>query len=272
MAPAEHGGGGRPTVGGDAPVQRPPSNRQGRRKDAPAARQYWVDQFDAVFGRRTLALHEVPGVDWRRALPYRAGASYPEQRHLAGREYCATTDTLIRVESRLEAVHVRLLDRDPVVSWIVAQPLRFSCSDDADWWHVPDLLAVRDGESPLLLDVVRDTVRSDERRVRAAERSREACDWLGWEYGVVGEIDQIEWENVSLLGRYRRAPSNLADYRPLLLTACTRPRSFRELRQLDANPLAVLPSLYHLIWRHELEADVRVRWTLSTFVSRGSRR
>jgi hypothetical protein len=37
------------------------------------------------------------------------------------------------------------------------------------------------------------------------------------------------------------------------------------------DPLAVLPALFHLMWRHALVADLTVRLTAGSFVSAGSR-
>lgn len=232
---------------------------------------YRIEQFDADLGWRELELHQLAEVDWTRALAVRAIPAYEGQWNLSGREYCVTTDTLVDVESRLEADNLTLLDFDPTIVWIVAQPLRLRRVDDHSWSHVPDFVCVRAGDAPVVVDVARREEQGDEDRVRAAEASLEAFGMAGWEYRLLGEVDPIVLRNLRLLRRYRRPPSDLANYRELLLTACRQPRTFKELRRLDANPIAVLPALYHLLWRHELKADLRKRWSLSTLVRRGRR-
>lgn len=82
------------------------------------------------------------------------------------------------------------------------------------------------------------------------------CEAVGWQFRHVGDLDQPYRVNLRWLARYRHR-------------RCHREPVAEQLREVFAEPLplfagaervgdrlAVLPVLYHLLWRHELAADL----------------
>ncbi len=229
---------------------------------------YVLRRLDASLGWVDLAAEETGEIHWRTALPVRGTPAYRDQWHLSGRYFCATTQTLLRVESLLEWANLMLLDFDAEVDWIVSQPFRVYSRRGERMNHVPDFLATREAAPALVVDVMRAKESAEPDRVAKSVMTRTFCDRAGWDYCVAVEPDENVLANVDLLRRCARPPADLDDYRPLLLTACRRPRTFRELRALGRSPIAIVPSLYHLLWQHELEVDIASRWTLTTEVWR----
>jgi len=122
--------------------------------------------------------------------------------------------------------------------------------------HAPDYFARRADGTGVVIDV-----RADD-RIEAADAgafavTAEACARLGWEFRRVGEIDPVPVSNVRWLARYRhprcagraevtrRLREAFAGSAPLLAGAGE-----------AGGPLAPLPALFHMMWRHELVADV----------------
>jgi hypothetical protein len=85
-----------------------------------------------------------------------------------------------------------------------------------------------------------------------------ACGQAGWEFRRVGTIDPVVRANVRWLSRYRHE-------------RCRREPAAAELREAFTpggpllagaaeigDPVAVLPVVYHLLWRRELACDLSV--------------
>ena len=75
------------------------------------------------------------------------------------------------------------------------------------------------------------------------EATRRACGLVGWEYRLVGALDPIATANLRWLSGYRHPRYSV----PLMDGA-----------EAAGDPVAVLPVLYHLLWRQELAADLSV--------------
>jgi hypothetical protein len=101
-------------------------------------------------------------------------------------------------------------------------------------------------------------VRADERIEDSdIEAFARACAQLGWEFRRVGEIDPVWNGNVRWLARYRhprcagraevvtRLREVFAQSAPLLTGA-----------EAVGDRIMVLPTLFHLMWRQELVADL----------------
>jgi hypothetical protein len=161
-----------------------------------------------------------------------------------------------------------LLDFDPEVTAIAAQPFWLHWRDDAgrSRRHAPDLFARLAGASAVVIDVRPDD-RIEPRDAEAFEATRRACVLAGWGFRRVGVPDPVQVANVAWLARYRHPRCNSPDVAQLLLKAFAEPFPLMAGAAAVGDPLA---ALFHLMWRHALVADLAVRLTAETLVSAGT--
>ena len=176
--------------------------------------------------------------------------------HFPGWWWAATTGRHVGYESWLERDHVRLLDFDQEITGIASQPFwLYWTGERGRRRHAPDYFARRAGGTGVVIDVCADDrIEAD---AEAFAVTAEVCARLGWEFWRVGEIDQVLGGNVRWLARYghprcagraevtRRLRVAFAGSAPLLAGAAR-----------AGDPLAMLPALFHMMWRQELVADV----------------
>jgi hypothetical protein len=180
-----------------------------------------------------------------------------EQSHFAGWWWSATTGQHVGYESWLERDHVMLLDFDLDVVGIASQPF-WLC-----WWdgartrrHAPDYFVRLADGSGVVIDV-----RADD-RVEAADEeafdaTTRACAEVGWGFRRVGVPPAVWVSNVRWLARYRH-PRCARDLEVVdrLRLVCGQPRPLFEATAEVGERLAVLPALFHLMWRRVLVADL----------------
>ena len=75
--------------------------------------------------------------------------------------------------------------------------------------------------------------------------------------------------NVAWLARYRHPRCGSPGLARLLLESFAEPAPLMAGAAAAGDPMAVLPVLFHLMWRHALVADLAVRLTADTFVVAG---
>lgn len=97
-------------------------------------------------GRRTKCLlRDVADLRLSMLVPVRKPASYRKQRHLPGRYWFATTGEHVMYESRTELKTLMMLDFDPEVIGVAAQPFAIALTDGdfgkTTKLHIPDYLA-----------------------------------------------------------------------------------------------------------------------------------
>jgi hypothetical protein len=190
--------------------------------------------------------------------------------HLPGLWWSVTTGAHVGYESWLERDHVMLLDFDPEVIAIAAQPfwLRWRDGSGRSRRHAPDLFARMGDGSAVVIDVRPDD-RIELRDAEAFEATRRACGLAGWRFVRVGVPDPVRTANVAWLSRYRHQRCGSPDVARLLLKAFAEPAPLMSGAAVAGDPLAVLPVLFHLMWRHVLEADLAARLTAGSLVSAG---
>jgi hypothetical protein len=212
-----------------------------------------------------------PGLQPELFLPVREFRWARGQGHLPGLWWSVTTGSHVGYESWLERDHVMLLDFDPQVAAIAAQPFWLCWRDDAgrSRRHAPDLFARMAGGSAVVIDVRPDD-RIEPRDAEAFAATRSACELAGWGFRRVGVPDPVEVANVAWLARYRHQRCGSPDLARLLLKAFADPAPLMAGAAAAGDPLAVLPALFHLMWRHVLVADLAVRLTAETLVSTGT--
>jgi hypothetical protein len=105
--------------------------------------------------------------------------------------------------------------------------------------------------------------RPEDRRGEARDReafaaAREASAAAGWEYRLAGGCDPVLVANVRWLAGYRHRRYCVPGVAARLLEAAVVPVPLMGLAASAGDPMAVLPVLFHLLWRHELETGLLV--------------
>jgi hypothetical protein len=221
-------------------------------------RRFEVSWFDGR-GELQAGLVEAVGVPFEAVAPVRSFPSYRGQRHFPGWYYVACMDRLVEFESWLERDHALLLDFDPQVVAFAAQPFWL-------WWteqgarrrHAPDFFARAADGTGLVVDC-RPVERIDERSAQSFAAIQAACEQVGWVYRLVGAIDPVRVGNLRWLSGYRHrrygqdvvlsAAVEAAFAVPAPLLACA---------SRVADPIKVLPVVFHLLWLGLLTADLSV--------------
>jgi hypothetical protein len=213
-------------------------------------------------------LEEAWLVPFQGGRPVRRFASRKGQRHLSGLWWSATTGGHVGFESWLERDHAMVLDFDPAVVGIASQPFWLAWTDLAGKRvsHAPDFFARHADGSAVVIDC-RPVERRGPRDVAKFDATQRACELVGWEYRLVGALDVILVGNLRWLGGYRHPRHRLPEVERLLREVFTAPMSLMAGAGLAGDPIAVLPVLFHLLWRGELSADLSVPLYSDTVVS-----
>jgi hypothetical protein len=198
---------------------------------------------------------------WRtgfeRVSPVRSFGSFRGQRSFQGSWWFATTGEHVGFESWVERDAVMLLDFDPDVVAVSSQPfcLRWAGQPGARR-HVPDYFARLADGSAVVIDVRPDElVGADDAEVFAA--TQRACAAVGWGYRRVGVAGAVLAANVRWLSGFRhRRCGNAPAGGELVRRAAAGLVTVADLAGCAGDRLAVLPALYHLLWRGVLAADL----------------
>ncbi len=81
---------------------------------------------------------------------------------------------------------------------------------------------------------------------------------VGWNYRLVGVPDPIVTANLRWLAGYRHPRHDLPDVREVLRRVFVTPTPLMAGTAAAGDPIAVLPVLFHLLWRGVLAVDVSV--------------
>lgn len=196
-----------------------------------------------------VAFEEVPPV---RAFRWSKG-----QRHWPGWWWSSTSGRHVGYESWLERDHAMMLDFDPDVTAFSSQPFWLSWSGGKrDRRHAPDFFARLVNGTGVVIDV-----RADDRiapaDAEAFEATRRACVEVGWDFRRIGSHDPALVANVRWLSRYRHPRcGSRREIATGLLEVFAQPMPLFEGAAEVGDRLAVLPVLYHLMWRQVLATDL----------------
>ncbi|CRK55295.1 hypothetical protein [Alloactinosynnema sp. L-07] len=228
----------------------------------PGGAPAWPDEgFEVAFadedGEQRLGLTEAWSVPFEVCLPVREFPSYKGQRHFVGLWWTATTSSLVGYESWLERDRLVLLDFDPAVVGVASQPfwLFFTTVEGKRRSHAPDYFARRVDGSALVLDC-RPEDRIGPRDRVAFEATAAACAVLGWRYEVVGAVEPVLMGNTRWLAGYRHPRHDLPVVSAALREVFTEPVGLVAGAEAVGDPIAVLPVLFHLLWRRDLAVDL----------------
>ncbi len=203
------------------------------------------------------ALEVLWNVGFEHVSPVRSFGSFQGQRSFQGLWWFATTGGHVGFESWVERDAVMLLDFDPDVIAVSSQPFCLTWANrPRARRHVPDFFARLADGSALVIDVRPDElVGADDAEVFAA--TQRACAAVGWGYRRVGVVDAVLAANVRWLSgfRHRRCVNALAGSE-LVRRVAAGPVTVTDLVGFGGDRVAVLPALYHLLWRGVLAADL----------------
>lgn len=239
--------------------------------DLPSPGRFEVGYVTEDGAARSVALAEAPALPFEHFRPVRRFAARKGQRHLSGLWWSATTGGHVGFESWLERDHLMLLDFDPEVAGISSQPfwLRWPGEGGGLVSHVPDFFARRLDGSAVVVDC-RPAERRGPADVAKFDATAEACVRVGWEYRLEGAADEIVAANVRWLAGYRHPRHSRGAAGAALLRVFAAPAPLMAGAEAAGDPIAVLPVLFHLLWRHELIADLSVPLHPFTLVSAGA--
>jgi hypothetical protein len=142
---------------------------------------------------------------------------------------------------------------------IASQPFWLSWRDEAGKliWHAPDFFARRADGTSVVVDC-RPVERRKPRDAAKFEATARACAMVGWNYRLVGAPDPIVTANLRWLAGYRHPRHDLPDVREVLRRVYVTPTPLMAGTAAAGDPIAVLPVLFHLLWRGVLAVDVSV--------------
>lgn len=208
-------------------------------------------------------LHEGPlEVMWptrfEAAGQVRAFPSYPGQRNFPGWYWAATCAELVGYESWVERGQLLRLDCDPGVVAMASQPFRLSWRSGGRarrTSHTPDYFVRRRDGTGVVLDVRPDDRIEPEDAVKF-EVTAVACARVGWGFERVGVLDPVLAANLRWLSGYRHPRVRREPVAAELRAAFVRPRGLWAGVCAVGDPIAVVPVLFHLLWRRELAVDL----------------
>jgi hypothetical protein len=206
-------------------------------------------------------------VAFESAIPVRTFPVYRGQRNNTGLWWSSTVGRHVGFESWLERDHLTLLDFDPRVVAMASQPfwLRWDESGRRRS-HAPDFFARLVDGTGVVIDV-RPSGRVGSKDAEVFAVTGRACARVGWEFRLVHEPDPVLMANVRWLAGYRH-PRCL---RPAVAAAAA--RVFGEAMPLMdgaallGDPLASLPTVFHLLWCGKLSTDLAVPLFESSLVT-----
>lgn len=188
--------------------------------------------------------------------PVRRFASYKGQRNFPGLYFAACMGRHVGFESWLERDQLMMLDFSPEVRSFSAQPFWLLWGSGGKMRrHAPDFFARLADGGGVVVDV-----RADDRiapeDAEAFEVTAAACESVGWGYRRVGALDLVLAANVRWLAGYRHPRCLREEYRARLLGVFARPLPLLAGAEAVGDRIAVLPSLFHLMWAGALAADL----------------
>ncbi len=224
-------------------------------------------------GETRMSLADAAAVPFERVRPVRSFPSYKGQCNYPGYYYYyyyyyyACLDAHVDFESWLERDSAMALDFDPAVVAFAPQPFWLGWSDtDRARSHSSDFFARTTSGNGVVIDC-RPAERIKPRDAAAFAATGRACAVVGWEYRVVTGHDTVWMANVRWLAGYRHRRC----YRPQVATAAldafAAPRTLISGADSVGDPIAVLPTIYHLIWIGKLVVELSTRLDATSVVS-----
>lgn len=199
------------------------------------------------------------------AVPWRTFRWYHGQQHYSGLYWSATERDHVPYESRLELARLTMADFDQTVRHIIAQPfLLTAVVDGVTRRHVPDYLEFR-ATGLQVVNVKPKRRLKDPKVAYALGWAKNVVEDAGWQFEVFTEPDEVQFGNVKFFAGYRREeavfPAALAEMRARDLDGITFGAAVADSWHPPARARA---ALLHMLWRQELEIDMRMPLSAGT--------
>ncbi|MFD4144273.1 TnsA-like heteromeric transposase endonuclease subunit [Streptomyces sp. NPDC058572] len=228
-----------------------PQSGRGRAADFEVA---WVQ--GGVEARGSLA--DVTELAFEEADPVREFPSYRGQRNFPGLYWAATMLRHVGFESWLERDHAIAMDFDPRVTWFASQPfwLSWTSPEGVRLSHAPDYFARRADGSAVVVDCRPEARRSRPRDLAKFAGTQIACEAVGWDFRLVGEIDRVRVANLRWLAGFRHPRFAQAGLEDAVEAAFAVPGPLVGQAAHVGDPVLVLPVVFHLLWCGRLTTDL----------------
>lgn len=196
------------------------------------------------------------GVAFEGVAPVRAFGSFKGQRSFGGSWWFATTGEHVGFESWLERDVLMALDFDADVVAVSSQPFWLSWPvKGRPRRHAPDYFARRADGTAVVIDVRADD-RIDAHDAEVFAATALACGSVGWQYERRGQLDPFWGANLRWLAGYRHRRCCVPSVAGRLVEQLSGPVALDDLAAMAGDRLAVLPTLFHLLWRGVIDADL----------------
>lgn len=193
---------------------------------------------------------------FERVRPVRAFPVLKGRSSFAGLWWSATMGRHVGYESWVERDVAMMLDFDPGITTFCSQPF-WLCWPGAgrERRHAPDFFARRADGAAVVVDVRPDEL-IDPRSAESFAVMADACEQVGWVFWRTGGPGGVLVANVRWLAAYRHPRCLRPGIADALMVACAEPVPLFGAAEAAGDRLAVLPVLYHLMWRGVLAADL----------------
>lgn len=189
--------------------------------------------------------------------PVRSFPSWKGQTNFPGLWWSATMGRHVGFESWLERDQAMVLDFRRDVVGFSSQPFWLHwMTEDGPRRHAPDFFA-RGVDGVVTVIDVRADDRVDAQAEAAFAAMRAACGQVGWRFERVGALPAAFCRNLRWISRYRHGrclgQDGVADR---VLAAFAEVRPLFDGAAEVGDMLAVLPVVYHLLWRQQLMVEL----------------
>jgi hypothetical protein len=223
---------------------------------AASASGFDVEFIDGSAGRHRGPLASCWSSPFERAVPVRSFPSLKGRANYPGLWWAATTGAHVGFESWAERDVAMMLDFDPQVTAFSSQPFWLRWHDGRRIRrHAPDFFARRADGTGLVVDVRPDGL-VDEVAAESFAAMAAACAGAGWEFRRTGGPLPVLAANVRWLSGYRHPRCLRPAVTKALSGVLREPGPLLAAAEAAGDPVAVLPVIYHLMWRHVITADL----------------
>lgn len=207
------------------------------------------------------------------SVPWRTFRSYKGQRHYSGAYWAATEGAHVVHESRLELSALMAADFDPTVRRIFAQPFMIRTrlgGDGPERYHIPDYLLLTD-IGPVVMAVKPRVLLRVPENVEAFAWMHDVMGAKGWRFEVATDQPPVFLENLRFLAGYRRGHLISQSHLETLRTIDLHGMRFAEvLRRIGGCEPLARAALLHMLWTHEITADLHRVLSADTVLERAT--
>ncbi|MCO6004031.1 TnsA-like heteromeric transposase endonuclease subunit [Actinoallomurus purpureus] len=221
--------------------------------------EYEVTFVDEAGREQREPLERAWSVPFEYGRPVRALRSFKGQKNFTGVWFAASVGRHVGFESWVERDQAMWLDFDREVASFASQPFVLSWAAGGHRRrHVPDYFARLVDGTGVVIDVRPDELVDTASQEQFAAMA-EACEAVGWVFRRVGVLDPVMAANLRWLAGYRHERCCSPRFAGVCREVFAEPRPLMAGAGMIGDPIAVLPTLFHLLWRQELTTDVTSR-------------